>query len=260
VGSLTGINDLLHWINICLTEKMFLLDKIEFDYFEWVKFGLQTMIPTAAFQLVLNWHYGCCWYFSRAFENFYSRNFHFFLIRSFEKLQYAHWKTKSITLNKWEHSAQYHPNICTKCSISFETCKRSLAISDLISCIKNFVDRLLQLTKPVEAKVQNITVNCFRSLGAQTNFLCATNDLVFQCIKDTDYNSLGCIMPKLWLFLTFFKSFWYFLFKKYQNYKIWSFRLFGELQRVHNDTNCSSWAFGNFKSSFVLSMKFGKWY
>jgi hypothetical protein len=57
---------------------------------------------------------------------------------------------------------------------------------------KNVVDRLGQVTKPVEARV-NITVKCFRLLGAQTHFF------VSQAISFFGFtNSKLCTISNHW--------------------------------------------------------------
>jgi hypothetical protein len=111
-------------------------------------------------------------------------------IKSFFFTFNTHSKTISITVNDFKNSAQYYPNICSKCSIPFETRKRSLVTSDLKSCIKNVVDGLWQVTKLVEAKVRSITVNFFRLFGAQTNLCCAATNFVFRC-KDLKLEVFG---------------------------------------------------------------------
>jgi hypothetical protein len=54
--------------------------------------------------------------------------------------------------------------------------KKSLGTSDLNSGIKNVLELLWQVNRPVNAKVRNITVNDVRSLEAQINFICAASD------------------------------------------------------------------------------------
>jgi hypothetical protein len=133
------------------------------------------------------------------------------------------WKKKS-KFHCFESEIIWQTQICTKW---YQLKLSNLYLAKVI-VIPEFFKSFWQVLFKKIPKFQNFSMRSYRELQYAQN--------------DTKCSSQAWFKPKLWSFLTFFKSFWEMLFKEFQNFKILSMRSYGKLQYAQNDTDCSTLA------------------